>query len=152
MGELIQNHCINYICMLSTAHLYYHPNLTPLLKIVYWIVLHERPTGITSSTCLKPHSWSFLSSFHQCFSSSIPYLRCVCSKSLQSCQTLCNPMYCNPPGCSVHGDSPGKNTRVGCHALLQGIFPTQESNPVLLHWHACSLPLVPPGKPPYLRK
>ena len=38
------------------------------------------------------------------------------------------------PGSSVHGDSPGKNTGVGCHALLQGIFPTQESNPDLLPW------------------
>ena len=27
------------------------------------------------------------------------------------------------PGPSVHGDSPGKNARVGCLALLQGIFP-----------------------------
>ena len=35
------------------------------------------------------------------------------------------------PGSSVHGDSPGKNTGVGCHALLQGIFPTQRSNPSL---------------------
>ena len=34
---------------------------------------------------------------------------------------------------SVHGDSPGKNTGVGCHALLQGIFSTQGSNPGLLH-------------------
>ena len=32
------------------------------------------------------------------------------------------------PGSSVHGDSPGRNTGVGCHALLQGIFPTQELN------------------------
>ena len=30
-------------------------------------------------------------------------------------------------------NSPGKNTRVGCHFLLQGIFLTQESNPGLLH-------------------
>ena len=36
----------------------------------------------------------------------------------------CDPMDYSPPGSSVHGDSPGKNTRVGCHALLQGIFPT----------------------------
>ena len=50
------------------------------------------------------------------------------AKSLQSCPTLCNPTDCSPPGSSVHGDSPGKNTRVGCHALLQGIFPTQGSN------------------------
>ena len=46
---------------------------------------------------------------------------------------LCNPMDCSPPGSSVHGDSPGKNTGVGCHALLQGIFPTQGSNPGLPH-------------------
>ena len=36
-------------------------------------------------------------------------------------------------GSSVHGDSPGKNTGVGCHVLLQGIFPTQGSNPGLPH-------------------
>ena len=46
----------------------------------------------------------------------------------QSCPILCDPMVCSPPGFSVHGDSPGKNTGVGCHALLQGIFPTQGSN------------------------
>ena len=46
-------------------------------------------------------------------------------------------------------DSPGKNTRVGCHSLHQGIFPTQGLNPHLLHLLHCqvgSLPLVPPGK------
>ena len=47
--------------------------------------------------------------------------------------TFCDPMDCSPPGFSVHGDSPGKNTGVGCHALLQGIFPTQGSNPGLPH-------------------
>ena len=52
---------------------------------------------------------------------------------VQSCPTLCDPMGCSPPGSFVHGDSPGKNTGVGCHVLLQGIFPTQESNPGLLH-------------------
>ena len=38
---------------------------------------------------------------------------------------------------------------MGCHALFQGIFPTQGSNPCLLcllHWQASSLPLAPPGK------
>ena len=46
-------------------------------------------------------------------------------------------------------DSPGKNARVGCHALLQGIFPIQGLNPsllFLLHWEVGSLPLAPPGK------
>ena len=41
----------------------------------------------------------------------------------QLCLTFCNPMDCSPEGFSVHGDSPGKNTGVGCHALLQGLFP-----------------------------
>ena len=50
----------------------------------------------------------------------------------QSCPTLCDPMDCSPPGSSVHGDSPGKNTKVGCHAFLQGIFPTQKVTPRLL--------------------
>ena len=51
----------------------------------------------------------------------------------QSCPTLCDPMDCSPPGSSVHGDNPVKNTGVGCHSLLQGIFPTQGSNPGLLY-------------------
>ena len=45
--------------------------------------------------------------------------------------TLCDPTDCSPPGSAVHGDSPGKNTGVGCHARLQGIFPTQRLNPGL---------------------
>ena len=82
------------------------------------------------------------------------------AKSLQLCPTLCDPTDRRPPGSSVHGDSPGKNIGGGCHALLQGIFQTQEVIPRLLHllyWQACSLPQVPLGKPlslvciPYLR-
>ena len=49
----------------------------------------------------------------------------------QSCPTLCDPRDCSLPGSSVHGDSPGKNTGVGCRALLQGIFPAQGLNPGL---------------------
>ena len=51
----------------------------------------------------------------------------------QSCLTLCGPMDCSSPGSSVHGDSPGKNTRVGCHALLQAMSPMQGLNLGLLH-------------------
>ena len=51
----------------------------------------------------------------------------------QLCLILCDPTDCSLPGSSDHGDSPGKNTGVGCHALLQGIFPTQGSNPGLPH-------------------
>ena len=64
-------------------------------------------------------------------------------KSLQSCLILCNPMDCSLPGSLCSWDSPGKNTRLSCHALLQGIFPTQRSNPCplsLLNWQVGSLP------------
>ena len=44
-------------------------------------------------------------------------------------------------------DAPGKNTGVGCHALLQGIFLTQVSNRHLLHWQADSIRLYHLGRP-----
>ena len=50
-----------------------------------------------------------------------------------SCPAVCKPMDYSLPGSSVSGDSPGKNTGVGCHSLLQGIFPAQWSNPGLPH-------------------
>ena len=56
-------------------------------------------------------------------------------------------MDCSPPGSSVHGDSPGKNTGVDCYALLQGILPTQGLNPGLLLCRQILLPSEPPGKP-----
>ena len=67
-----------------------------------------------------------------------------------SCLTLCDPMDCSLPGSSVHGDSPSKNTGVGCHAHLEGIFPTQGSNLHLLRLLRCpadSLSLATSGKP-----
>ena len=51
--------------------------------------------------------------------------------------------------CQATWDSPGKNTRVNCHFLLQGIFLTQGLNLCLLrflNWQAGSLPPAPPGK------
>ena len=76
-----------------------------------------------------------------------------CSKILQQrsvTSTVCGPVDGSPPGSSLcPWDSPGKNTGVGCHFLLRGIFPTQGSNPGLsnlLHWQVDSSPLVPPGK------
>ena len=48
----------------------------------------------------------------------------------QSCQTLCNPMDCSPPGSSVHGDSLGKNIGGGYYDLFQGIFPTSDQTQV----------------------
>ena len=71
---------------------------------------------------------------------------CVCSVMLDSLQ----PHGLKPTRLLCPCNSSNKNTGVVCHALLQGIFPTQESNLhlfCLLHWQAGSLPLAPPGKP-----
>ena len=54
-----------------------------------------------------------------------------CASSLSL--TFCNPNGLQPARLPVHGDYPGKNTGVGCHALLQGIFPAQGLNPGLPH-------------------
>ena len=50
---------------------------------------------------------------------------------IQSCPALCKPMDCSPPGSSVYGDSPGKNTGVSCQALLQGIFKVRDRTQVI---------------------
>ena len=75
---------------------------------------------------------------------------CVHAKSLQSCPPLFLPYGPQPNSLLCPWDSPGKNTGVDCHALLQGILPTQGLNLhlfCLLHWQVGSLPLVPPRKP-----
>ena len=68
---------------------------------------------------------------------------CMHAKLLQLCPALCDAVDHSPPGSSAHQDSPNKNTRAGCHVLLQGISSTEGSNPRLfrlLHWYISSLP------------
>ena len=70
----------------------------------------------------------------------------MCAKLLQSC--LCLTLWIVARQAPLSRDSPGKNTGVGSHALLQGIFLTQRLNlsPLcLLQWQADSLPLAPPN-------
>ena len=50
-----------------------------------------------------------------------------------ACPVFCDSTDCSPPGSSVHGDSPGKNTGVACHFLLHGTFPIQGLKPGLPH-------------------
>ena len=99
-----------------------------------------------------PKYWSFsfnISPSNE-YSGSISWTRFLC---MLSCPVVSNSL-------RPHGQQParllcpwnfsGKNTWVGCHFLLQGIFPIQGLNPCvlsLLHWQADSLSLVPPGKP-----
>ena len=97
------------------------------------------------------HVLRFVHSSHPYSSRSI---RCRdrCCHSLVSCQRSGWLVSCYYHPYSSHNlsdvpcRSPGKNTGVGFHILLQGIFPIQRSNPHLLrllHWQAGSLPLAP---------
>ena len=74
---------------------------------------------------------------------------CVCSVA-QSRATLCDPMDGSLPGSSVHGIFQASNcSALPFRFLLQGIFPTQGSNPRLLrlpHWQAGVFATAPPGK------
>ena len=90
-------------------------------KIHYFLLLSSIPLYCYITICLSIH-----------LSMGIWVVFCVCLVA-QSCLTLCDPMDCNLPDSSVHGDFPGKNTGVGCHALIQGICLAQGSNPGLAH-------------------
>ena len=65
----------------------------------------------------------------------------------QSCPTVSNPVKSSPPGSFVRGDSPGKNTGVGCHALLQGDLPKPGIERRPPTFRVDSLLSEPPGKP-----
>ena len=64
----------------------------------------------------------------------VPFSQCMHAKSLQSCPTLFDPMDYSQPGSPVHGIL---QARMVCHALLQGIFPTEGLNPCLLQLLHC---------------
>ena len=75
-------------------------------------------------------------------------IHCSCLVT-KSCPTLLQPYRLQPIKFLCSWDFSGKNTAVGCHFLLQGIFPTQESNPCLLHWQADSLEMSHEESPQY---
>ena len=108
---------VRYSCPLSAGVL--HTLLC--LKVYFWCIHGERCT---------PHPPAPLPSCSPPVF--VIYWLGICLVT-QLCPTLCDCMDCSLPGYSVHGDSPGKNTGVSCHALLQGIFPMQGSNAGLPH-------------------
>ena len=84
------------------------------IDMPYVLCIHQEASTRMSVTSLLVKNWKL-----KCLISG--WLRvyvCVCSVA-QLCPTLCNPTDCSPPGSCVHGIFPGKNTRVGCHFLLQ---------------------------------
>ena len=110
----------------------------------YWMLVYHTKEEAGGLSQRQPHletsglmiKWRHCQSTESASVGSSPasfwFVCCV-----QSCLTLCNPMDYSPPGSSVHGIFPGKDTGVGFHFLPQGIFSTQGLNPHLfrlLHW------------------
>ena len=139
---------------MSVAHTltYTHPSVTTknvsrhcqIFPMVQTVPRWEPPTFNTRPSPCPAHS-SLTEEYSTLFTST-----CACwvtaAQSLRPCGLW-------PTRLSCPWHSPGENTGVGCHALLQGIFPTQGSDPCLLnllHWQVGSLPPAPPGKPPLL--
>lgn len=92
----------------------------------------------------------FLASWGDKLSSCYSFLAKVKVLVTQWQLTLCDPLDYSPPGCSVHGDSPGENPGVGYHALLQGIFPDPGIQPGSPALQAHALPFEPPGETKHL--
>ena len=101
-------------------------SLRPGVPMTFLPELHPGFPALVSDTLILLH----LDLHHTILRLHCPlsFLHTLCLVA-ESCLTLCDPMDCSPPDSSVHEDSPGKTTGVGCHALLQGIFPTQGWNP-----------------------
>ena len=101
----------------------------------------------------KEFSWTFRKRLHSGVlsnSTQHPLPLPCCRLVTKSCLTLLQPMGCSLPRLIRPWNFSGKDTGLGCHFLFQGIFPTQGSNPCLLHWQADSLPLNHQGSPPPL--
>ena len=127
-------------CHLSRQHPRYPgEKLTFFCRLSFFVFIFSNWSIIASQCCVGLC----------CRTPSISQVCCVLCCALScSVVSFATPWaVCSLPGSSVHGDSPGKNTGVGCHALLQGIFPTQGSNPGLSHCRQILYQLSHQGSP-----
>ena len=103
------------------------------------VLISQCPTCCDSTDCIRTADSSCLTVERN--TSLLKQLHCLAAKS---CLTFLRSHELQPTRLLCPWDFPGKNTGVGCCSLLQGIFPTQESNSSLLHflyWQVNSLPL-----------
>ena len=158
---------VSHICLIALTGLQFYSSTLPPYSSFAWLFYSLSAGGVLKSpTIVLEVSISPFNSFSVCWIYFGALMFCaytcititsswwtdlfVLCLVTQSCPTLCEPMGYSPLGSSVHGDSPGKNIGVGCHALLQGIFPTQESNPGLSHCRQILYYLSHQGSPKIL--
>ena len=96
-------------------------------KAINWILTNKKFSSELKGQTDQGHK-GFMSRVQKKKSSNI----CCCCLFTKSCLTLCHPV--EPARLLCPWNFPDKNTGVGCHLLLQGIVPTQGSNPHLLLW------------------
>ena len=109
--------------------------------------IHRQKTNVW----LPKGEWRWGRGINQKFEINL-YIYCVHAEQLLSCLTLCDPMDCSLLGFSLHVLQARILESVAMPSS-KGIFLTQGLNLsllCLLHWWAGSLPLAPPGKPPYI--
>ena len=109
-----------------------------LLHLLSWDAWDWKIPGHSAWKEIPEESFCFISGSASCMLSCFSHVWLFMALRTVAARLLCP------------WDSPGKNTEVGCHALLQEVISTQVSNLslfCLLHWQVSSLPLVPPGKP-----
>ena len=73
--------------------------------------------------------------------------KCMCAQRLCGISRVHDPMDCSPSGSSVHGILQAIVLEWAAISSSRGIFPTQRSNPCLLHWQVDSLLLSHQGNP-----
>ena len=110
-------------CFCGESHAYRDTLFTQMISFKYWgdyIYKYSADERVLI--------WSL------CFFGALDFAAAA-AYSLQSCPTLVRPygLYVACQASLCPWDSPGKSTGAGCHALLQGVFPTQGANPGLLH-------------------
>ena len=122
-GKPLLSHTIAFIHLFSSS----------IFPTFHWIYVAENQEQFCGKQYFR--KVSKMSTTGMCIQYNHPTLECVCCAvlSLSVVSDSLWPVDCSPPSSSVHGDSPGKNTGVGGHALLQRIIPIQGSNPGLPH-------------------
>ena len=120
-----------------------------ILVFECWIssqIFHSPLLSPSSRDSLVPLHFLPLEWYHLHFWGCLSMLCCVCLVT-QSCPILWDPMGCSPPGSSVLENSPGKNTRVCCHAVAWRDLPNLAVQPRSPALQVDSLQSEPPGKP-----
>ena len=138
------HHAVYDICII--LHLYYF--LIKFFKIhVNYLTYHKLLSAIILISCsvITVEALTLFPNTRKGFPSG-SVVKKVKVLVTQLCLTLCDLMDCSHQ-LLCPWDSPGKNTGVGRHFLLQGIFQTKGSNPHLLHWQVDSLSINHQGSP-----